>query len=238
MSVQNENGKFLGKQWIKPVAISGIIIACIIMMKVFGIYDYFSGENIDILRHWINGFGYFGPLVYILIFIIGCLLFLPAPPFVILSGLVFGSLMGAIWTAIAALVADTCGFLIAKYAARDMIVRWSNRNKGFKKIDDGVKKHGWRILMITRLIPVFPYMLQSYAYGLTNIGFSSYILVSWICTIPGIIAFNLMGGVIGSGSSPLRILVYLAIGSIVFVGISLIPKYVVKKKGFNLKELK
>ncbi|PAB58343.1 TVP38/TMEM64 family protein [Anaeromicrobium sediminis] len=227
----------LSSERIKPVIISVLIIVCVITMKVFGIYDYISMDNIENLQTWIKSFEPLGPIVYIFIFIVGCLLFLPAPPLVILAGLVFGPLMGTLWTALAAIIADATAFLVARYAARDMIAKWANENKSFKRIDEGVKKEGWRILMITRLIPVFPYMIQSYAYGLTNIQFSSYILVSWICTIPGIIAFTFMGGAIGSDGSAMKIFMYLAIGAIVFMGISLIPRYVVKKKGINMYEL-
>ncbi|MCT4595095.1 MAG: TVP38/TMEM64 family protein [Anaeromicrobium sp.] len=224
----------VSSEWIKLIIMSLLILICIITMKAFGIYDYISIHNIENLKGWIKSFNSLGPIVYILIFIGACLFFFPAPPFVILAGVIFGPLMGTLWTAVGALIADGTAFLVARYGARGIISKIGNKNEKFRKIDEGVKEQGLRILIITRLIPVFPYMIQSYAYGLTNMKFSSYILVSWICTIPGIMAFTFMGGAIGSGGSLSKIFMYLAVGAILFVGISLIPRYVVKKKGIDI----
>jgi uncharacterized membrane protein YdjX (TVP38/TMEM64 family) len=137
--------------------------------------------------------------------------------------------MGSIWTTVGALITDSCAFLTARYAARGTVEKWVKENEKFKRIDEGVKRQGWRILMVTRLVPVFPYMLQSYAYGLTNISFRSYIFVSWMCTIPGIIAFTFMGGGVVSGDGNIKnTFSYLEIGAIIFVFLSFIPKYMRK----------
>jgi uncharacterized membrane protein YdjX (TVP38/TMEM64 family) len=84
--------------------------------------------------------------------------------------------------------------------------------------------------MITRLVPVFPFNLQNYAYGLTKIGFPTYVLLSWICMLPGAIAFTFMGGAIVSGEGNLgRTFIYLGIGAVVLVLISLIPGWIKRR---------
>jgi uncharacterized membrane protein YdjX (TVP38/TMEM64 family) len=216
--------------WTKLIFAAAVVLAVIALMKYFGLFQYVSMQNIMNLKAWINGLGAIGPLVYILLFIAACLFFLPGLPVAILGGLAFGPIMGTVWASIGSTTGAALAFLVARYVAREMVEGWAQANPIFKKIDDGVAAQGWRMLMITRLVPVFPFNLQNYAYGLTKIGFPTYVLVSWICMLPGAIAFTFMGGAIVSGEGNIgRIFMYLAIGAVVLVLISLIPGWIKKR---------
>jgi uncharacterized membrane protein YdjX (TVP38/TMEM64 family) len=216
--------------WTKLIFAAAVVLAVIALMKYFGLFQYVSMQNIMNLKAWINGLGAIGPLVYILLFIAACLFFLPGLPVAILGGLAFGPIMGTVWASIGSTTGAALAFLVARYVAREMVEGWAQANPIFKKIDDGVAAQGWRMLMITRLVPVFPFNLQNYAYGLTKIGFPTYVLVSWICMLPGAIAFTFMGGAIVSGEGNIgRIFIYLGIGAVVLVLISLIPGWIKKR---------
>lgn len=214
----------------KLIIAAAVILAVIALMKYIGLFQYISMQNIMNLKAWINGLGMIGPLVYILLFMSAALFFLPGLPVAILGGLAFGPLMGTVWASIGSTAGAALAFVVARYVARDMVEGWAQANPVFKKIDDGVAAQGWRMLMITRLVPVFPFNLQNYAYGLTKIGFPTYVLVSWICMLPGAVAFTFMGGAIVSGEGNIgRTFVYLGIGAVVFVLISLIPGWIKKR---------
>ncbi len=216
----------------------GIVIAIVViiaLMKYFGLFEYISIENMQNLKSWINGYGMLGPIIYIVLYIIACIFFLPGLPIAILAGLAFGPIMGAVWASIGATLGASAAFLVARYAARGMVEGWIQKNDKLKKIDEGVQKQGWRMLMLTRLVPVFPFNVQNYVYGLTNIKFLTYVLVSWICMIPGAVAFTFMGGSIVSGEGNIgKTLMYLGIGAVFFVVISLLPGWLKKKKGVEL----
>ncbi len=216
---------------------AAVILSAIALMKYFGLFQYVSMQNIMNLKAWINGLGAIGPLVYVLLFIAACLFFLPGLPVAILGGLAFGPLMGTVWASIGSTLGATVAFLVARYVARDMVEGWAQSNSIFKKIDDGVAAQGWRMLMVTRLVPLFPFNLQNYAYGLTKIGLPTYVTVSWICMLPGAIAFTFMGGAIVSGEGELgKTFMYLGIGAVVFVIISLIPGWIKKRSKLELPE--
>ncbi len=204
-------------------------MAIIISMKVLGVFEYVSIDNAHKIKNYIHKLGVLGPIIYIIFFVIGCVAFIPAPPMAIIAGMTFGPINGSIYTCIAALISDSSAFLIARYIAKDVVQNKIKTSKSLSKIDNLVKNNGWRILIITRLVPGFPYMLQSYAYGITNIEFKSYILVSWILTIPGIIAFTLVGGSINCSENINKIFICLAIGGVLFTALSLIPKFLKKK---------
>ncbi len=223
------------KSYVKLVLIITILAVGAFLMQYFGLFQQISIENMVNLKGWIEGFGLLGPLVYVVLYIAACLFFLPGLPIAVLAGLAFGPLMGAVWASIGSTLGASAAFLVARYAARGMVEGWVENNPLFKKIDEGVEKQGWRMLMITRLVPLFPFNLQNFAYGLTKINFTTYLLVSWICMLPGAIAFTFMGGAIVAGEGDLTTtFIYLGVGALFFVFISLLPGWLQKRKGVQI----
>ncbi len=218
------------KKWIKLCAILGILISVIILMRVLGITKYISIKNIQKLNEWINSFGALGPVIYIFIYILSCVLFLPGVPVTLLGAVAFGAIKGTILVSIGSTLGATASFLIARYAARSMVEEWIQKNERLRKIDEGVRKHGWRMLMITRLVPIFPFNVQNYVYGITNISLGTYVFVSWICMLPGTIAYVFAGGALISGKGDIKkTIMYLAIAGVFFVLVSFIPSILKKR---------
>ncbi|MCC5910757.1 MAG: TVP38/TMEM64 family protein [Clostridiaceae bacterium] len=218
----------------KLLVVVAVLAVAVFLMRHFGVAEYISMENIQNLQKWINGYGALGPVIYVLLYIAACLFFLPGLPVALLAGFAFGPVMGAVYASIGSTIGASAAFLVARYAARSMVEGWVQGNDQFKKIDEGVEKQGWRMLMITRLVPVFPFNLQNFAYGLTKIKFGTYVLVSWICMLPAAIAFTFMSGSIVSGEGMGKTLIYLGVGAIFFVVLSLMPGWIQKKKGVEL----
>lgn len=219
------------KNYRKPLVLLGIIVALMALIRASGLSQYISLENAQLLKNWVNGYGVMGPLIYIIVYILSCVLFLPGLPITIVGALAFGPVKGAILSSTGAALGASAAFLIARYAARDMVEGWVQGNEQFKKIDEGVKNQGWRMIMITRLVPVFPFNLQNFAYGITNVGFGTYFLVSWICMIPAAIAYSFMAGSIVSGEGELgKTFIYLGIGAVFFVLLSLVPGWIKSRK--------
>jgi uncharacterized membrane protein YdjX (TVP38/TMEM64 family) len=240
MSGDPEQKTGSGRPWIKLVVVLAAIVVLILIANHFGLFDMLKGGTLKdrVLRldAFFHGMGPWAPAALIAIWIIACVLLLPGLPISIVSGLIFGAVWGSVWTTVGANLGAVLAFLIGRYAARDMVAGWVEKNRALKKIDDGVRKQGWRMLMITRLVPLFPFNVQNYVYGLTDIPLRTYILVTFPCMIPATIAFNFAAGsareVILSGGQPEAVkktIVYLAIAAIFFVLLSLIPSWVKKR---------
>jgi uncharacterized membrane protein YdjX (TVP38/TMEM64 family) len=150
----------------------------------------------QILQDWILGYGLWAPLVFILLYSIAPALFLPGLPLTILAGLVFGPVWGVVYTIIGATCGATCAFLIARYIGRDWISSKLSDSR-WHKLDEDVAKNGWKVVAITRLIPLFPFNLLNYAFGLTKVRFSHYVLTSFLCMLPATIAFISLSSSIG-----------------------------------------
>ncbi|KRT34806.1 Uncharacterized membrane protein YdjX, TVP38/TMEM64 family, SNARE-associated domain [Acetomicrobium thermoterrenum DSM 13490] len=217
---------------IKRVLTAVVIIGAIILiLHRLGVFSYLTLENISRIREWILSFGIWGPVIYIILWIAACVFFLPGLPVALVGGIAFGPLWATVYSSIGSTLGATAAFLIARYVARNMVEEWVNKSPQLKKIDEGVKKHGWRMLMITRLVPIFPFNVQNYVYGLTKISLTTYMLVSWICMLPGTIAYSFAGGSLSQGGDMKQTFIYLSIAAVFFVIISLIPGWIRKKKG-------
>ena len=84
-----------------------------------------------------------------------------------------------------------------RYFARDAVARRIANNPRFRSIDDAVAREGWKIVLLTRLSPVFPFNLLNYAYGLTRVHLGEYVVASWIGMIPGTVMFVYIGSLSG-----------------------------------------
>lgn len=163
------------------LAMVGVLVTLTLVVRLSGISQFIRLENATILRDWVAGFGLAGPMVYVLIYIAACLLMLPGFPVTMMGALAFGPIWGTVYTSIGSTLGAAAAFLTARYAARNMVESWLGDNETFLRIDNGVEKQGWRMLVVTRMVPLFPFNLQNFAYGLTRISLGTYVLVSWVC---------------------------------------------------------
>ncbi|GMP93870.1 hypothetical protein CsSME_00043532 [Camellia sinensis var. sinensis] len=92
------------------------------------------------------------------------------------AGLLFGSIIGTIIVSISGTVAASVAFLIARYFARDRILKLVEGNKKFLAIDKAIGENGFRVVTFLRLSPLLPFSLGNYLYGLTSVKFVPYVL--------------------------------------------------------------
>ena len=211
----------------KIVGIGLTLVAVVAVARLTGLSEYISLDGLSRLRDWIDGFGVAAPVVFIAIYAVATVAFLPGTPLSLLAGLVFGPVLGTLWAVIGATIGATLAFLVGRYAARGLVEGWTANNERLKKLDEGVEKQGWRMLLITRLVPVFPFNLQNYAYGITKIGLGTYVVLTAVCIIPGAAVYTFAGGSLASAQQNLtRTFIYLGVAAVFFVAVSLIPSWI------------
>lgn len=218
------------RSWPKLVAAAVVVVAGVLAARQLGAFELLSLDNIDRLDAWFRGFGIWAPLIFIAVWIVACLFFLPGLPITIVGALIFGPIQGTIYSAFGSTLGATAAFLMGRYAARGVVEGLLAKNEKLRLIDEGVKTQGWRMLMITRLVPLFPFNAQNYVYGLTQISLPTYVLVSFICMLPGCIAFNFAAGAVRAGQFG-KFFLYIGVAGLVFVILSLIPGWIKKRYG-------
>lgn len=216
-------------RWGRLLLFGGIILGGAFVARLFGFQEIFSLNNLAHLKAWIESFGPFAPLVFITGYILAVIFFVPGLPITILGGIAFGPVWGTVYVSIASTIGVALTFLIARYGARGMVEGWVAKSPRLAKIDHAITRHGWRIVMITRLVPLFPFNLQNYAYGLTRIAFWRYLLISWLCMLPATVAYTFAGGAFSEGGGDIRrTVLYLGVAGSLLVVVSLIPRWLNK----------
>lgn len=216
------------RAWPKLVAAIVVVALGVAAARHFGAFQLLTLDNIDRLDAWFRGFGMWAPALFVLVWVVACVFFLPGLPITIVGALIFGPVQGSIYSIVGATLGATVAFLVGRYAARGMVEGLLSTNQRLRAIDDGVRTQGWRMLMITRLVPIFPFNAQNYVYGLTQISLPVYVIVSFFCMLPGCIAFNFAAGSIRAGQFG-RFFLYLAVAGVLFVTLSLIPGWLKKR---------
>jgi uncharacterized membrane protein YdjX (TVP38/TMEM64 family) len=173
-----------GRQWWRPVALLAIVIVVLVVARYLGL-----GEKLGELRAWIKSLGTLGPLVFILIYVAVVVVALPAAPISVVAAALFGSVWGVILVNIGATLGAALAFLLGRYFAREAVVSWLGKNEKFRRLDRLTEKHGAIIVALTRLVPIFPFNLLNYGFGLTRVPFWTYTFWTWLCIIPGTILY-------------------------------------------------
>lgn len=143
-------------------------------------------------------------MIYILSTSFCCVvLAMPGAFFAVIAGILFEPFTGTILCVIAATLGAVLAFLAGRYFLRDSVRPMLAKNSLLKKfLFDDVEHSGVILLMVTRLVPLFPYNLQNFAYGLTDIKLLPYTLYTFIFITPGSAVFTL--GAAGIGDSEQR----------------------------------
>jgi uncharacterized membrane protein YdjX (TVP38/TMEM64 family) len=147
---------------------------------------------------WIQQLGWVGVAVFIVLYVLACVFFLPGSILTLGAGVVFGVVRGSIIVSLASTLGATAAFLVGRHLARAWVSGKIAGNAKFKAIDDAIGREGWRIVGLTRLSPIFPFNLLNYAFGVTRVPLGQYVLASWIGMLPGTIMYVYLGSLAGS----------------------------------------
>src|SRR6266403_2470496 len=174
-------------------AVAGVLI--VLALKYFHVQDLLKAA-----LDWIGELGPWGPVIFVGIYVVATVLFIPGSVLTLGAGAVFGVVLGSVCVFVSATLGATAAFLVGRYLARDAIARKIDKNETFATIDRAVADEGWKIVLLTRLSPVFPFTLLNYAFGLTRVKLSHYVLASWLGMIPGTVMYVYLGSLINVGA--------------------------------------
>lgn len=171
-----------------------IIVAILVLNHIFGWSSYLSNsENLRFLSEMINDHFMLAALIYIGLTVIACVvLALPGVTFAILAGVIFGPWWGTLYCLIATTLGAIIAFIVGRFFLKDSIKPMVAKNALLKKIlFDEAGRSDIVLLAITRLVPLFPYNIQNFAYGITDISLAHYSLYTFIFMIPGVALYTI-----------------------------------------------
>lgn len=217
----------------------GAIYRLLLLGALMAAIAYFAAhrESFDpsALERELARFGRLAPLLFILLYALATILFVPGSVLTLAGGAIFGPVWGTLWNLMGATLGATLAFVIARYIAADWIAKRSGERLG--RLMRGVEEEGWRFVAFVRLVPLFPFNLVNYAFGLTPIALSEYVLASFVCMAPGALVYTYVGyagreaaaGRVGAISKALLALALLA-------GVAFLPRLIRRLKGPGLMD--
>jgi uncharacterized membrane protein YdjX (TVP38/TMEM64 family) len=145
---------------------------------------------------WVNGLGVWGPVVFVLGYVVSVVAFIPASVLTLSAGAIFGVWKGTLFAFLGASIGSIAAFLVSRHAARQSIEQRIQGDERFAAIDRAVENEGLKITFLLRLSPIFPFNLLNYALGLTRVRLADYVLASF-GMLPGTLLYVYSGKVAG-----------------------------------------
>lgn len=170
------------------------VTAGIVVLAIVGGLVFLPVQQwIQSLLEWTRGLGILGYLVVMALYVTACVLFIPGSFVTLAASFLFGLVAGSITVSVGSTLGASAAFLVGRYMARDKIEGKLEGNAKFKAIDEAVGRQGFKMVLLTRLSPIFPFNLPNYAFGLTHVRFGAYVLASWIGMMPGTVLYVYLG---------------------------------------------
>ena len=168
----------------KPLLLLGLVVTIMVLSQILGV-----GDHLKALQAWIGGLGYWGPLVFIVLYSLTTVAALPGSVMSVFAGAVFGPVVGVAAVIFGATLGAGLAFLVARYFAREAVSSWLSSKEKFRQLDDLTEKQGAIMVAVTRLVPLFPFNLLNYGFGLTKVPFWTYVGWSFLCMLPGTVLY-------------------------------------------------
>ncbi len=219
---------WLKKYW-KWIALAAVLIALSTATAFLPVKDW-----VKAFSDYVQTLGALGVVLFIVVYALATVLFLPGWIFTVAAGLVYGVIGGTAVALTGAIIGATLAFLCGRYLVRDRVKAATKGNKKFAAIDSAIGEQGWKVVGLLRLSPLIPFNLSNYFYGVTAVGFVPYLLASAIGMLPGTLLYAYLGGAGkaglsgGGGGSTLKY-VLLGLGLVATIAVTIIVSRAAKK---------
>lgn len=204
----------------KLLALAALVIGGVALSQWGPVAQFFAGPA---LRQWIEACrsSGWGPLAFVLLFLAGGIVALPAAGFLLLGGAVFGFWPGVAYNLLGCNLGALAAFGIARTLGRDAVRRFV-QNDRLAKLESAVGRHGFWVILAIRVLPVFPYNLVNFGSGLVSVRLRDYAAGTLLGTLPAVALFSYCASVPGGGrnwklETAVIAFAVLAIGAAVYI---------------------
>ncbi len=170
------------KRFRVPIQIG--LATALLLGILIGVFGKHLAIGAEFLLAWVQSLGPLGPVVMVLSYVLCCVLSIPGTPLTLGCGFLFGLMEGTLVAAIGSAMGASIAFFVGRTAARGWIRAKVGRKQRFRRLDRAAKHHGFTIVLLTRMSPIFPFNLLNYMYGLTSVRFRDYLGATLIGVFP------------------------------------------------------
>jgi len=175
---------------VRPWLLIGVVILFAAAVAAMA-WSFQGGISVEALEARVASLGIWAPIGFVLLYSVSTVAMIPGGIFDVVGGAVFGPYLGSLLDLIGGSVGAALSFLVARYVARDWLeARAGPRLQGVMR---SVDAEGWRFVAFVRLVPIFPYNIVNYLFGLTRIPFHHYVLATVVFMAPSTVAYTWLG---------------------------------------------
>ena len=179
-------------RWLK----GGLLLLLMVLLMVF-LHHLGPQQLLQQALSMIDGLGAWGPLLFVVLYVLATVFMIPGLILTLGAGVLFGVLQGTVLASVASILGATGAFLLGRSAGRERVAAHIAKNPRVDAIDRAVSREGWKIVMLTRLSPVFPFNVLNYAFSLTRVSLRHYFWASWLGMLPGTAMYVYVGSLAG-----------------------------------------
>ncbi|OAI88976.1 hypothetical protein AYO36_02185 [Exiguobacterium sp. KKBO11] len=199
-------------------------LGLLLYFRMSGMLEQF---DIQALSDWVRDQGLTGMLLYVLAYTIRPLVFFPASLLTLFGGYTYGPWLGTLLDVIGAGTGGFLSFWIARLLGRRGVEKLIGKGK-LNVLDERIATNGFLVVLVVRLIPLFPFDAISYASGLSKIRFKQFAIANYLGIIPGAFVYNNIGS---SLRDPFSWQFFVAIGLyVLFFAVGLVAQRILKNK--------
>ena len=167
------------------IAILLILVGGVVALYFSPLRDQLSREKIAAWVDTVRALWY-GPIVLIVSYAIGCIFAIPASIFIIAAGVIWGWKLGVTYAMCGALLGASAAYVAGRFLGEGLLERFGRAGEVVSK---QVKNAGFVSMLIARLIPGPPFAVWNYAAGIANMNFGDYFFATLLGTLPAHIIF-------------------------------------------------
>ena len=173
---------------------SGVILLVAVLVTVtVGFFFLPLRQWFTQLEGHVQSLGTLGPAIVVLAYVLCTVLLIPASIITLGAGTIFGLKTGFIVVVIGANLGALCSFLLARTFLREKVAHWAQANAKFGFLDEAIGRQGFKMVLLTRLSPIFPFILLNYFLGLTAVRTGAYVLANLFGMLPATFLFVYIG---------------------------------------------
>lgn len=212
------------RDWLPITLYFTFGLGLLLYFRMSGMLEQF---DIQALSDWVRDQGLTGMLLYVLAYTIRPLVFFPASLLTIFGGYTYGPWLGTLLDVIGAGTGGLLSFWIARLLGRRGVEKLIGKGK-LNVLDERIATNGFLVVLVVRLIPLFPFDAISYASGLSKIRFKQFAIANYIGIIPGAFVYNNIGS---SLRDPFSWQFFVAIGLyVLFFAVGIVAQRILKNK--------
>jgi uncharacterized membrane protein YdjX (TVP38/TMEM64 family) len=185
----SKNMAFVKKPAVQAGFLLSFVTVALAVVYLFGVQQFTP----DTIQNWVVSFGWWGPVVYVILYTLRPLLFFPALIFTLAGGLAFGPWWGTFYVILGASLGAYLCFGVSRLLGQQRCRALWTKSLSLQTWNENSATSGFRTILMMRVVPLFPYDLVSYGAGLSKIKFADYATATTLGMIPGAFAYNLLG---------------------------------------------